>query len=330
MNRRCYPAVVCLTSLLLCFSCSKKNRVVSPEAKVTGPVAVSSTSYPFNAADHSEKPQDLSAFNYVEEEYFISGNANVYDYDSEGNVIIKTPDAPYTTRILIRRPVDKSSFSGNVVVELNNPTALYDMDLQWMFCRDFFLENSDIWVGVTVKPVALKALQAFNPERYAPLSMNNPQPTDKRCEPEPSTPVDTTSETENGLVWDIISQVGALLKSDREANPIRGYRVDYLIATGYSQTGGYLTTYINLIHPLDTAKLSDGSPIYDGYMIGDGDAFMFPLNQCVDAVPPRRRRRGNQTPRDSHNQRGHPGFAEQHGCGQKTGQRYAGGHVQAV
>ncbi|HJX34370.1 MAG TPA: alpha/beta hydrolase domain-containing protein, partial [Desulfatiglandales bacterium] len=87
-------------------------------------------------------------------------------------------------------------------------------------------------------------------------------------------------------VWDIVSQVGALLKSDSESNPIKGYKVEYLIATGYSQTGGYLTTYINLIHPLDTAKLQDGSPIYDGYMIGDGDAFMAPINQCADTLPP--------------------------------------------
>ncbi len=286
MKRYYNLPVVCFVVMLLCFSCSKGERVVPSGLKVTGPVQVSSASHPFNAADHSEVPQDLSAFNYVEEEYFISGNANVYGYNAEGKVIVETPDAPYTTRILIRRPANKSEFSGNVVVELNNPTAMYDMDLQWMFCRDFFLENKDIWVGVTVKPIAVKALKSFNPERYASLSMSNPQSPDQRCEPKPSTLADTTPETENGLVWDIVSQVGALLKSDKESNPIRDYKVEYLIATGYSQTGGYLTTYINFIHPLDTAKLSDGSPIYDGYMIGDGDAFMFPLNQCVDAVPP--------------------------------------------
>jgi hypothetical protein len=88
-----------------------------------------------------------------------------YDFDAKGNIIIKTPDAPYTTRMLIKRPADKSKFSGNVVVELNNPTAMYDMDLQGMFSRDFFLENHDIWVDITVKPVAVKALKVFNPEQ---------------------------------------------------------------------------------------------------------------------------------------------------------------------
>jgi hypothetical protein len=281
-----YLAGICFSVILLCVSCTKTVDKTSTALKVTGPIEVTSESYPFNAANHSAVPQDLAEFNYIEEEYFVSGKASVYDYDAEGNVIVRTPDAPYTTRIHIRRPADKSDFSGNVIVELNNPTALHDMDLQWMFCRDFFIENGDIWVGITVKPIAIKALKVFNPERYASLSMNNPQPPDQRCEPKPGMLDDTTSETENGLVWDIVCQVGALLKSDSESNPIRAYKVEYLIATGYSQTGGYLTTYINLIHPLDTAKLQDGSPIYDGYMIGDGDAFMLPINQCANAAPP--------------------------------------------
>ena len=285
-KRYYYLAGLCFSVILLCFSCTKTAQDASAPLKVTGPIEVTEESYPFNAADHSAVPQDLAAFNYIEEEYFVSGKANVYDYDADGHVIVRTPDAPYTTRIHIRRPADKSKFSGNVVVELNNPSAMLDMDDQWMFCRDFFLENGDIWVGITVKPVSVKALRVFNPERYASLSMNNPLPPDQRCELQPDRRDDTTPETENGLVWDIVSQVGALLKSDSESNPVKDYNVEYLIATGYSQTGGYLVTYINLIHPLDTAKLEDGSPIYDGYMIGDGDGFMFPINQCADDVPP--------------------------------------------
>ena len=280
-----YLAGVLFAAALLCFSCSKQIKETSA-VRIKGPIETNSESYPFNAADHAAVPQALAAFDYLEEEYFISGKANVYDYDAGGNAVVRTPDAPYPTRVLIRRPADKTKFSGNVVVELNNPTALHDMDLQWMFCRDFFLENRDIWVGITVKPVAVKALKAFDPDRYDSMSMDNPLPAEQRCTPEPGMLNDTYTETENGLVWDIVSQVGALLKSDAESNPIRDYDVKYLIATGYSQTGGYLTTYINLIHPLDTAKLPDGSPIYDGYMIGDGDAFMFPINQCAGAVPP--------------------------------------------
>jgi hypothetical protein len=285
-KRQSYITVIILIFMMFCCPCSKGASDPSNALKVTGPVKTISGSYPFNAADHSVVPQKIASSNYIEEEYFISGNANVYDYDAAGKVIVKQADAPYTTRIIVRRPTDKARFSGNVVLELNNPTKMFDMDLQWMFCKDFFIENGDIWVGVTVKPVAIKALKKFNPERYKSLSMDNPAPANERCEIKPSTLNDTTKETENGLVWDMVSQLGKLLKGKEDSNPLKRYDVKYVIATGYSQTAGYLTTYINLIHPLDTAKMADGKPVFDGYMLGDGDAFMVPLNQCVDAVPP--------------------------------------------
>jgi hypothetical protein len=284
--KRSFAIITVFTLCILYFSCSKDTDINTNQTKVAGPIKVTSESYPFNGADHSVVPQNIASSNYIEEEYFISGKANVYDYDATGKVIVKRSDAPYTTRILVRRPADKARFSGNVVLELNNPTKMFDMDLQWMFCKDFFIENGDIWVGVTVKPVALKALQKFNPERYKALSMDNPAPEKDRCKIKPSTLNDTTKETENGLVWDMVSQIGKTLKSKDDSNPLKGYDVKYLIATGYSQTAGYLTTYINLIHPLYTAKMADGKPVFDGYMLGDGDAFMVPINQCVDAVPP--------------------------------------------
>ena len=46
---------------------------------VMGPVPVTADSYPLMAANKTQNPIDLSKFGYVEEEYFISGRANVYD-----------------------------------------------------------------------------------------------------------------------------------------------------------------------------------------------------------------------------------------------------------
>ena len=117
---------------------------------VAGPLKVTEDSYPFGAAAKTVVPQDLSKFGYVEEEFLMSGKANVYDFDSAGKVAVKIPDAPYTTRILVRRPDATSKFSGNVIVELLNPSLLYDWDPQWMFCRDYFIEHGDIWIGISV------------------------------------------------------------------------------------------------------------------------------------------------------------------------------------
>ena len=67
-----------------------------------------------NAANHSAVPQDLSKFDYVEEEYFVSGIANVYDFDGDSKIMVKAADAPYTTRILVRRPASPHEYFGRV------------------------------------------------------------------------------------------------------------------------------------------------------------------------------------------------------------------------
>ena len=86
--------------------------IEKPEAvsipSVIGPIQVTDESYPFGSAAATTVPQDLSKFGYIEEEFFVSGKANVYDFDSAGNVVVKSPDAPYTTRILVRRPAETS------------------------------------------------------------------------------------------------------------------------------------------------------------------------------------------------------------------------------
>jgi hypothetical protein len=53
-------------------------------AGVVGPIPVNDESYPFGAADHTRSPQDLAKMGYVEEEYFFSGLANVYDWAAAG------------------------------------------------------------------------------------------------------------------------------------------------------------------------------------------------------------------------------------------------------
>jgi hypothetical protein len=105
----------------------------SPVPSVAVPLKIAADSYPcINAESATAVPQDLSQYGYVGEEYLVGGKANLYGFESSGKGMIETPDAPYTTRILVRRPVEKSRFSGHVIVELLNPSLLYDWDPQWM------------------------------------------------------------------------------------------------------------------------------------------------------------------------------------------------------
>ena len=89
----CFLGLVCLIALL---SPTSAQAAASIPA-VKGPIPVTANSYPFGAAFRTNAPQDLSKVGYVEEEYLVSGFANVYDFGADSNVVVKTPHAPYTT-----------------------------------------------------------------------------------------------------------------------------------------------------------------------------------------------------------------------------------------
>ena len=262
-----------------------------PRPTVTGPIPVTASSHPFGGAAHTLVPEDLGRVGYVEHEYFVSGRANVYEWPAPGPAVVRTPDAPYTTRILVRRPAKAAKFSGNVIVEMLNPSNLFDLNIGWAMAGEQFVRNGDAWVGITAKPVSVVTLKTFDPQRYGPLSFANPLPLDDpaNCQ---TVPADSSRTTENGLAWDIFSQVGALLRAGGDANPLSYGRrhaspVERVYGFGYSQTGGYLYNYINGVHPLAT-QANRGRPVYDGYIVavaGGGFAGAYPINQCRTAPP---------------------------------------------
>ncbi|WP_414943237.1 alpha/beta hydrolase domain-containing protein [Amycolatopsis sp. cmx-11-32] len=262
--------------------------------RVTGPIAQNSRSHAFGAAAHQAVPENLAASGYTEAEYFLSGRANVYTWPAGAPAAVRTSNAPYTTRLLVRKPATGKRFSGKVVVEMLNPSNLFDLNIGWAMLRRQLIADGDAWVGITIKPVSVAALQNFDPVRYAPLSLANPLPvTDPANCANPLTliPGDSSRVTENGLAWDIYSQVGALLRGNRTDNPLRyGERhnppVQRLYGFGYSQTGGYLYNYVNGIQPL--VVRATGRPLYDGYLVAvAGGSFVgaAPMNQC-DPAPP--------------------------------------------
>src|SRR5689334_11265789 len=176
-----------------------------PVPKVT-PLPVTPTSYPLMAADHSLQPMDLSKSGYVEQEFILSGTANVYDWNADGSLTVKTPNAPYGNRILVRRPANPSKFSGTVVVELMNAARRFDWAMMWSYSKEHFMEHGDAWVGVTT-PGAIVGLQKFDPKRYEAVGFKNPNPGG----PCAAAPKGGPSDVEEGLRWDAISQTAAAL-----------------------------------------------------------------------------------------------------------------------
>ncbi len=269
-----------------------------PVPSVTGPIPVTDTSYPF--WDRLGPPREAALrAGYIEEEYFVSGTANVYEWDANGDPFIRTPNAPYTTRIIVRRPAKSHKFSGTVWVEPLNPTLAIDLDRMWQLHYAQILRDGDAYVGITSKPIAILALQTFDPVRYAPLAMANPLPPEQqtcgRLPGEPGYSPNTSKLYENGLIWDIISQVGAVLKSDSSNNPL-GVATKRIYGEGWSQTGGYARRYFSTFGP--SAKLSDGTRVYDGWLVG-GATGPTAINQCSPSLPstdPRQQIRPNGVP----------------------------------
>jgi hypothetical protein len=255
---------------------------------VRGSIPVTASSYPFGAADHTRIPTDLKAIGYIEEEFLVAGTANVYDWPAPGPAVVRTAGVPYVTRVLIRRPADKARFSGTVVVEMLNPSNFFDLNLAWAISGKQIARSGDAWVGITSKPVSIATLKAFNPQRYASLAMANPLPL---SDPANCATVadDSDRKSENGLVWDIHTQVGAWLRSRSASNPLlygadasATHPVRRLYAWGYSQTGSFLYTYVNAIHPL--VVKDDGRSMFDAYLIAVSSG-PSPINQCAPAVP---------------------------------------------
>jgi hypothetical protein len=216
---------------------------------------------------------DLSQDNYVEEEYLVAGDANIYDYtDDVGQrpeIEVLTPDVPYVTRMLVRRPERAQDFNGTVYVEVLNATAGWDGDPIWQSTHEYMIREGAAWVGISTKPVTVDFLRdgwgrppwpTRNASRYATLSM-----------------------PEFGQVWDMLTQIGNLLKSSSSDNPLDGFDVTTQIMVGYSQSAGYQVTYANSIH--DHAAMPDGTPVYDGYYISAGGARAKHVRGPSDVTP---------------------------------------------
>jgi len=266
--------------------------VATPRATV---LPVSATNRPFLAAARSEQPVELAAAGYAESELLVSGVANVYDWTagaSSTQLQVRAADVPYTTRILLRRPTDPRKFSGLVVVELLDAGDLYDRAPLWGLSWQQFLRHGDAWVGVTVSPAAMAALRRFDAVRYGPLSFNWRRPGD--CHAATTDPRANPPDTESGLAFDTVAQVGALLRSASKENPLLDLNPRTVIAAGYGLAGAYVTTYANALHA--ALRLGDATPIYDGYLAAAG-AQPVPISQCAAPLPPDDPRRG-VLPRD--------------------------------
>jgi hypothetical protein len=228
-------------------------------ARATEPRVVPVPTVEFVPADigirggpHGATHTDPAGFGYVEEEFFLSGEATSYGAATE--------DAPYTTRMYVLRPADPAQFNGTVLMEWNNVTGTIDASPVWYLAHEYLIREGYVFVGVTAQKMGQEpsplALKQHDPVRYG--SLHHPG---------------------DDYSWDIFSQAGmAVLAGDPD--PLEGYEIERLIGTGQSQSGGRLGTYLRDVHPYalrsagpDRGATSDRRPahprqrrVFDGIM----------------------------------------------------------------
>lgn len=246
--------------------------------ELSGPLTDSAESHALLSSQHQRVPVDLTSYGYIEEEYLVSGQASIYEWP-ENAALEALAHSPYVTRILVRRPADDQDFSGITIVEALNPSSPIDAPIMYGESWRQFIADGVAWVGVTVKPNTIQALKQFEAARYGSLTMPHAaggpvcDAGDINAWSQPTTP-----EDETGLVWDLLSQLGMLLKSDSADNPL-SRPAEWLYMTGQSQTAGYARTYATIFALPIEEQL--GEALYDGYLYSGSPPWQVPLHQCM-------------------------------------------------
>ena len=237
---------------------------------------VEEQSYPFQTAVHRCRLEKRS---YIEDEYLMSGTANLYtETGMEHEVKVFYGNAPYTTRLLVRRPAEIKNFSGNVVLEILNSTARVDIDRMWVNTWEYLTQNGDIYVGITSKGHVVESLKRFDAKRYAEVNWNNPLP---ERQPEAEDSLGFLPQFESGLYWDMQTELAGLLRSQDEKNPLRDYVAfshPYLYLLGWSQSTGYINrTLASFAYRPENCAAGS---LFDGYLAAGGDSSLAPVNSC--------------------------------------------------
>lgn len=236
-------------------------------------VPATSDSYPFSAMATAREPLDLAAYGYVEEEYFVAGSANVYAFDRE-NVVVEEAGLPYMTRIIVRRPTD--SEPEVAWVSILNASQGYDIEDDWRRAWNYIMTKRQAYVAITAKPIQISALQTFDPARYKSLTFGGvPQQVD--AAEDSWNPFMQMENSEEGLAWDVIAQIGAWLRAgDGPLAPSRQFLI------GQSQSAVYTNTFLTYFHNLLTY---DNRPVFDGYAPGVGSVLVKEINQRGTGIP---------------------------------------------
>lgn len=186
---------------------------------------------------------DIAAAGYREDEFLVRGAATQWTYDADRRAAELRTGVEYTTRVLVRTPVDAGRFNGVVQAEPLHPE--YDTAPSWRVLHPWIMRTGAAWLGVTHEPRMAESMRAdFDPSRYAALSI-----------PAPSLRFD--------IVADVIEAVRERLRP-LWRDDLRPAERAYL--SGWSMTGSFCRVYLGEgFH--ERRRRPRGAPLVDGYVI---------------------------------------------------------------
>jgi hypothetical protein len=218
---------------------------------------------------------DLGTLHYVVQEFLLSGDAISYRSvgtaadDGTWNVEVDQ-HAPFTTRLVVVRPQDAAKFNGTVIVEWLNVSAGTDSGPDWNYTHRELIRQGYAYVGVSAQKGGIDGggmnlnipgvlpIKKANPQRYAQLD----HPGD-------------------AFAYDIYTQAAQAIRETRTTRLLGPLTPKHVIATGESQSAGFLTTYVDAIEPI--AKAFDGFLIHSRF--GSGAPLSGNMAGAVRAVP---------------------------------------------
>ncbi len=231
-----------------------------------------------SAARPGTEYSDLAKAGYVEQEYYLSGVAPAIT--AAGQTLFH---APYTTRILVRRPVSPARFNGTVVIE---PFSWFgERGAGWILTREYLLRQGYAYVGYTLnlnqpardpkfiadtpeaeaegielygKTVNFEFMRRFDYARYAPLGVYYDPARFTRGEaPDPFIPQSQG----------IAAQLARLLKTGAAQGPLAGLKVRRVYVNSWAVTAQGWMDYLDQGRHQQW-RMPDGRPLIDAYMTG--------------------------------------------------------------
>lgn len=226
-----------------------------PEAEVTGPVPETAESAAVVLEPYGV--DRLPTYDYVQEEFFVSGVA---------------AGDPYRTRILVRRPRDLSRFNGRALAEVSH---IWGGTSVWRALNRHLMREGWIWVEIDSQaPSAMDLIAGADTERYGAFTFT-PGPLARDFAstipftPDPR-PEDLAAQYDRfkeqwwaatPQSFEIIAQVARRLRRDLPG--LSGSAARGLYLAGISQTGGVVRRFVERHH----TPAADGVPAsFDGYL----------------------------------------------------------------